>query len=68
MRPTYSTCGEMKTVDLITECRFGDKTAAFKSAVHMVSGCVQERNVISFTYGLFNDAISFPYCRDYDHT
>jgi len=25
MRPTYSTCGDMKTFDLITECWIGDK-------------------------------------------
>jgi len=24
--------------------------------------------IISFTYGLFHDAISIPYCRDYDCT
>jgi len=35
----------MKTIDLITECRIGDKTAAFKSAVHLISGCVKDRNV-----------------------
>lgn len=48
MRPTYSTCGGMKTVDVITECRIGDKTAAFNSAVHLISGCVKDRNVDLF--------------------
>ena len=35
----------MKT---ITECRFGDKTTAFKSVVHLISRCVKDRNVNLF--------------------
>jgi hypothetical protein len=52
MRPTYVTCGDMKTVDLHTQCRIGDKMAAFKS-VHLISGYVKDRNVNYFIYVWF---------------
>jgi hypothetical protein len=44
----------MKTIDLITECRIGDKKAAFKSAVHLICGCVKDRNVNLFHLFMVN--------------
>jgi hypothetical protein len=32
----------MKTFDLNTECKIGDKTAAFIPATHLMSGCVKD--------------------------